>query len=1068
MRIRILGAALIMAALPISSCSENGPTSPVAGPALGLSALIALPDVRISEIHYDNTGTDVGEAIEISGPAGTDLNGWQLVLYNGNGGASYDTKPLSGFIPTTCGARGVVVVDYPSNGIQNGSPDGMALVRPGGAVGEFLSYEGTFAAVGGPADGLTSTDIIASETGSEAIGQSLQRNNLDVWSKKSSTFGRRNDEPTTVGPITAVGVGPATASIFEGATQQFTAGACDSQGNPFPSATATWSSGSPLVATVDATGLATGLKAGDASIVATTSGMVGTATLHVNAPPPLAKVVINELMADPQHAAGGASFGEWFEVYNYGSTDVDLQGWTIASAGQPSHVIGSLTTPPTHVIVPAGGYAVLGRGEDITRNGGIRIDYSYFTGTSSTTIFLDATDYLVLRDEAGARVDSVRWTNSGTMVKGFTRALKDAAVENANVDGANWGYSTVAFGDGDIGTPGAANGILRDTPPTTTNALSFTGRLATDPALPVGFEDQLFATLRDGGGNVVATDITWESLTPSVASIDAAGVMRALAVGTATVRATAKIDGTSATFSLPTREGVASTTAQYQGNAEFGEPTDADGSDDFIVRRAQYTASYNKNRGTPNWVSYDLEATHFGPEDRCDCFTFDPLLPASFPHYTTADYTGAGAIAGYGIDRGHFARSFDRTSASLDNATTFYFTNIVPQAADLNQGPWALMENALGDLARFQNKEVYIIAGVAGKTGTVKGEGKIAIPASTWKVAVIMPRDKGLADVHDYHDVEVIAVNMPNVPGIRNVPWETYKTTVDAVEALSGYDVLALLPDNIERIVERGGKPLADLDGPYTSTEGAPVAMSAAASLDPDGSIAEYEWSFGDGATASGAAVTHMYAQDGAYSVRLIVTDDDALADTVATTVSVSNVAPSIGAFDGATLLPGETYRATGSFTDPGADAWRGTVDYGDGTGESAFALDGKSFTLSHRYNRAGVFTVTVRIADDDVTSMRTQSVTVLTRVAAVESAIALVDGLAARGKVSAGNANSLMAKLEAAQKQLARGNTTPASGQLGSLIHELDAMVRSGRLAAADAEPLRVLVARVIESISV
>src|SRR5215510_10452093 len=76
--------------------------------------------VRFSELHYDNTGTDVGEAIEVSGPAGTDLTGWSIVLYNGNGGASYNTTALSGAIPATCGARGVVVVNYPANGIQNG------------------------------------------------------------------------------------------------------------------------------------------------------------------------------------------------------------------------------------------------------------------------------------------------------------------------------------------------------------------------------------------------------------------------------------------------------------------------------------------------------------------------------------------------------------------------------------------------------------------------------------------------------------------------------------------------------------------------------------------------------------------------------------------------------------------------------------------------------------------------------------------------------------------------------------------------------------------------------------
>ena len=72
--------------------------------------------------------------------------------------------------------------------------------------------------------------------------------------------------------------------------------------------------------------------------------------------------------------------------------------------------------------------------------------------------------------------------------------------------------------------------------------------------------------------------------------------MRALAAGTAVLRATAT-DGTTATYSLPTRIAVASGVT-YPGNAEFGDPTDADASDDFIVRRDQFTASYNPTRGT--------------------------------------------------------------------------------------------------------------------------------------------------------------------------------------------------------------------------------------------------------------------------------------------------------------------------------------------------------------------------------------------------------------------------------------------------------------------------------------
>jgi DNA/RNA endonuclease G (NUC1) len=87
-----------------------------------------------------------------------------------------------------------------------------------------------------------------------------------------------------------------------------------------------------------------------------------------------------------------------------------------------------------------------------------------------------------------------------------------------------------------------------------------------------------------------------------------------------------------------------------------------------------------------------------------------------------------------------------------------------------------------------------VIAGVAGNKGTLKNLGHVVIPESTWKVAVIMPHGKGLGDVVTAQDLTVIAVNMPNQAGIRNVDWHTYFTSVDAIEALTGYDLLAELP----------------------------------------------------------------------------------------------------------------------------------------------------------------------------------------------------------------------------------------------------------------------------------
>ena len=127
-------------------------------------------EVFINEIHYDNSGADTGEGIEIAGPAGTDLSGWQLVLYNGNGGVVYNTENLTGIVPDQDDGFGTVA--FPISGIQNG-PDAIALVSPGGQVVQFLSYEGSFTATNGPAAGLTSEDIGVSEGGVPA-GTSLQ------------------------------------------------------------------------------------------------------------------------------------------------------------------------------------------------------------------------------------------------------------------------------------------------------------------------------------------------------------------------------------------------------------------------------------------------------------------------------------------------------------------------------------------------------------------------------------------------------------------------------------------------------------------------------------------------------------------------------------------------------------------------------------------------------------------------------------------------------------------------------------------------------------------------------
>lgn len=149
---------------------ESDPSVEVAATPTGGSSPT---DPWINELHYDNSGGDKNEFVEVAGPAGLDLSGWELLGYNGSGGDVYGSKSLSGVLPDQGGCIGTTKVKF--RGLQNGSPDGIALVDPSGVVVEFLSYEGTFTAQSGPASGLTSVDIGVSESSSTPVGDSLQR-----------------------------------------------------------------------------------------------------------------------------------------------------------------------------------------------------------------------------------------------------------------------------------------------------------------------------------------------------------------------------------------------------------------------------------------------------------------------------------------------------------------------------------------------------------------------------------------------------------------------------------------------------------------------------------------------------------------------------------------------------------------------------------------------------------------------------------------------------------------------------------------------------------------------------
>jgi hypothetical protein len=145
------------------------PTAPTLSAIDACSSPAASTDPWINEFHYDNDGTDMGEFLEVAGPAGTDLSAYTIVLYNGNNGLSYDTESLSGTIDDESNGYGAVNVLMAA--IQNGAPDGIALIETAtDRVIEFISYEGSFTANNGPADGMESVDIGIEQSGDGPVG----------------------------------------------------------------------------------------------------------------------------------------------------------------------------------------------------------------------------------------------------------------------------------------------------------------------------------------------------------------------------------------------------------------------------------------------------------------------------------------------------------------------------------------------------------------------------------------------------------------------------------------------------------------------------------------------------------------------------------------------------------------------------------------------------------------------------------------------------------------------------------------------------------------------------------
>ncbi|PYF76047.1 DNA/RNA non-specific endonuclease [Pedobacter nutrimenti] len=260
------------------------------------------------------------------------------------------------------------------------------------------------------------------------------------------------------------------------------------------------------------------------------------------------------------------------------------------------------------------------------------------------------------------------------------------------------------------------------------------------------------------------------------------------------------------TGDVVTPPGGGGTVPGDDNNLLLGNPSGAvanvTSANNYLMDKPYYAVSYNRDRGTPNWVSWHIQSSDLGTASRSNDFRADTSLPSGWYQVQSSSYSGSG------FDRGHNCPSGDRTSTTTANSATFLMTNMIPQAPNNNQQTWANLENYTRSLVTAGN-EVYVICGSYGTGGTGSNggvtttvdNGNVTVPSNVWKIIVVLPNgNNDLSRISS--STRVITVNTPNTNSI-NQDWKTYRTSVNAIETATGYNFFANVPASVRTALKQ-------------------------------------------------------------------------------------------------------------------------------------------------------------------------------------------------------------------------------------------------------------------------
>ena len=342
----------------------------------------------------------------------------------------------------------------------------------------------------------------------------------------SVTVGVNTPPPAPVASVTV----SLASTLNVGQTAQATVVLRDASGNVLSGRTVTWSSPEPSLATVSSSGLVTAVASGSATIVATSEGVTGAATVIIAtaAPQPVATVTLS---APSTSMIVGQS-------QTVAATLRDAQGNVLTgrTIGWSSSNLAVVTVTPTGQVqaVGAGSATVTATSEG--KSGSIALTVT--TASVATVASVTVTGTSALNVGQTSQLTATPKDSHGTPLTGKTVSWSSSAAGIASVSSTGL-VTAVAAGTAVINA--TVDGVVGSLPITvggTTSGTAASVTVAVNPALNVGQTAQATATATDANGTTVTATFAWSSSNSSVATVTSTGMVSAVGAGSATITAT--------------------------------------------------------------------------------------------------------------------------------------------------------------------------------------------------------------------------------------------------------------------------------------------------------------------------------------------------------------------------------------------------------------------------------------------------------------------------------------------------------------------------------------------------